>query len=64
MVYIIQRRKARAYGHLVTYYELRRYPDVRSYQKRLYGETVKEFDTKREAVQHCVNNNIVFEYCI
>ena len=60
MIYTLERRKGKDSGSFTTWYELRTYSGVSQLGIMLDGQTVKDFDTLKEAKAFCENNGISY----
>lgn len=61
MIYTIERRNARCEGSMVSWYEVRSYTHRTPIGVLANGETLAEFDTKRDARTYCEVNGIKAE---
>lgn len=58
MIFTLEKRKGKDHGSFTTWYELRQYSGVSRLGIMLDGETVKDFDTLKEAKDYCEKNGI------
>lgn len=60
MIFTLEKRTGRDHGGLSSWYELRQYSGVSKLGIMLDGETVKDFDTLKEAKAFCTINGIKY----
>ncbi len=58
MIYTIEKRKAFGEGSVISWYEVRQYTHRTPIGILANGETLAEFDTKREARAYCKAHDI------
>ena len=58
IIYTIQKRTGKDSGGLCSWYEIRKYSDRNKWGMLVDGETIADFNTKKDAEAYCKTNNI------
>lgn len=58
MIYTIEKRTGKDGGGLTSWYEVRQYDSISRLGILMNGQTIADFDTKKDAKAFCTTNNI------